>query len=67
MAWIPVSYTLVAAGDGDREALTILQTRLFLVEREARGMTYNDVRLIMAGTIAARFILIPFVQKATSQ
>jgi DHA2 family multidrug resistance protein len=67
MARIPVSEVVAAAGEGDREAITSLQTILHLVEREARVMTYNDVWLIMAATIAAGFLLIPFVRKATNQ
>jgi DHA2 family multidrug resistance protein len=67
MARIPVSEVVAAAGEGDREAITSLQKILHLVEREARVMTYNDVWLIMAATIAAGFLLIPFVRKATNQ
>ena len=62
-ARIPVSEAMAAAGEGDRESLTGLSMLLQLVEREARVMTYNDVWLVMCGTMAAGVLLIVFVRK----
>jgi len=66
-ARIPVSETMAAAGEGfgegDGEALASLRMLLQLVEREALVMTYNDVWLIMAATIACGLLLLPFVRK----
>jgi len=63
MARIPVSEAITAAGEGDREALAGLKNLLHLVEREALVLTYNDVWLVMAATIASGLLLIPFVRK----
>ncbi len=64
-ARIPVSEVMAAAGEGDREALISLQVLVDIVEREARVMTFNDVWLVMAATIACGLLLIPFVRKVT--
>ena len=65
MARIPVSEAMAAAGEGDREALINLQALVAIVEREARVMTFNDVWLVMAATIACGLLLIPFVRKVS--
>ena len=63
MSRLPVSEAVTAAGESESEALASLQMLVQLVEREARVMTFNDVWLVMCGTIAAGLLLIPFVRK----
>ncbi len=66
-ARIPVSEIMAAAGEGfdegGGEALTSLRMLRQIVEREARVMTYNDVWLVMAATVAAGLLLLSFVRK----
>jgi MFS transporter, DHA2 family, multidrug resistance protein len=63
VARIPVSEAIGAAGEDEGAAAAGLRMLVQLVEREARVMTYNDVWLVMAATIAAGLLLIPLVRK----